>query len=285
MLLLCDISGYTRFVTANRETLAHSYVIILELMQALTQQIRAPFEIAKLEGDAVFLFSWLPAEVGERQQRMANVLELMQEMFAAYDRRLEELKATNICSCEACVNAQKLDLKIVVHLGPVLMHQIGRFSELSGVDVILAHRLLKNSLPLHRYILITQAVRALLPADGVTPWEEGAETYEDLGTTNTFTVIPPIGLQRAGRGNGSLRATVWQKTESGLVGRSDVAGLRSFIDDNVTFFLNDYLAANPKKAPVLESGKVSMTKPPHEPGGRVIRWPAVNKLTVTWIVT
>jgi class 3 adenylate cyclase len=212
LLLLCDISGYTRFVTANRETLAHSYVIILELMQALTQQVRVPFEIAKLEGDAVFLFSWLPAEVGERQRTMANVLELMQEMFAAYDSRLEELKATNICPCEACVNAQQLDLKIIAHLGPALMHRIGKFSELSGVDVILAHRLLKNSLPLHRYILITQAVHALLPADSVVPWEEGAETYENLGTTHTFIYVPAPGLLRAGRGNGSLRATVWQKT-------------------------------------------------------------------------
>jgi class 3 adenylate cyclase len=217
LLLLCDISGYTRFVTANRETLAHSYVIILELMQALTQQVRVPFEIAKLEGDAVFLFSWLPTEVVARQRTMANVLELMQEMFAAYDSRLEELMATNLCPCEACVNAQKLDLKIIAHLGPVLMHRIGKFSELSGVDVILAHRLLKNSLPLHRYILITEAVHALLPADGTVPWEEGAETYEDLGTTRTFTYVPASGLLYAGRANGALRATLWQKTAAILL--------------------------------------------------------------------
>ncbi len=42
VLFVADISGYTRFMTANAKTLAHSHTIIAEL--------------SKLEGDAIFFY-------------------------------------------------------------------------------------------------------------------------------------------------------------------------------------------------------------------------------------
>src|SRR5664279_4441269 len=56
LLIIADISGYTRYMTANAKTLAHSQTIITELVKAIIQQIELPMEVAKLEGDAVFLF-------------------------------------------------------------------------------------------------------------------------------------------------------------------------------------------------------------------------------------
>ena len=56
LLIIADISGYTRYMTANAKTLAHSQTIITELVKAIVQQIELPLEVAKLEGDAVFLF-------------------------------------------------------------------------------------------------------------------------------------------------------------------------------------------------------------------------------------
>lgn len=56
LLIIADISGYTRYMTANAKTLAHSQAIITELVQAVVRQIELPLEVAKLEGDAVFLF-------------------------------------------------------------------------------------------------------------------------------------------------------------------------------------------------------------------------------------
>ena len=56
ILIIADISGYTRYMTANARTLAHSHVIITELVKAIVRQIELPLEVAKLEGDAVFLY-------------------------------------------------------------------------------------------------------------------------------------------------------------------------------------------------------------------------------------
>src|SRR5262245_51586540 len=56
LLIIADISGYTRYMTANAKTLAHSHTIITELVKAIIQAVELPLEVAKLEGDAVFLF-------------------------------------------------------------------------------------------------------------------------------------------------------------------------------------------------------------------------------------
>src|SRR5258707_14538194 len=56
LLIIADISGYTRYMTANAKTLAHSQTIITELVKAIIESVDLPLEVAKLEGDAVFLF-------------------------------------------------------------------------------------------------------------------------------------------------------------------------------------------------------------------------------------
>ena len=56
LLIIADISGYTRYMTANAKTLAHSQTIITELVMAIVKQAELPLEVAKLEGDAVFLY-------------------------------------------------------------------------------------------------------------------------------------------------------------------------------------------------------------------------------------
>ena len=57
LFVLCDISGYTRFMTEHREALYHAYVVVAELMQAVLRQTKAPLQVIKLEGDAAFLYA------------------------------------------------------------------------------------------------------------------------------------------------------------------------------------------------------------------------------------
>ncbi len=52
--------------------------------------------------------------------------------------------------------------------------------ELAGVDVIVAHRLLKNSVAAREYILVTSAARADFPLD-LPVISSGVEEYEDIG--------------------------------------------------------------------------------------------------------
>ena len=192
LLALCDISGYTRFMVAHREALAHGQVIITELMQALLREANLPLVVAKLEGDAVFLYAVLSGE--PKQAVMHNLLAKFDRFFAAFAAKRTELIESNLCACGACRNTDKLQLKIILHVGTALIHQIGRFTELSGTDVILAHRLLKNSVPEEQYLLLT---RSALEASGVAPSQNqrvGTEQYKELGTVETFVFLPPLGF-------------------------------------------------------------------------------------------
>jgi uncharacterized protein YndB with AHSA1/START domain len=50
------------------------------------------------------------------------------------------------CQCAACRNMGKLDLKLFIHYGPYVETTIGGRTELGGSDVILIHRLMKNTI-------------------------------------------------------------------------------------------------------------------------------------------
>ena len=45
LLIIADISGYTRYMTANAKTLAHSQTIITELVMAIVKQVELPLEV------------------------------------------------------------------------------------------------------------------------------------------------------------------------------------------------------------------------------------------------
>ena len=190
LLIMADISGYTRYMTANAKTLAHSQTIITELIMAIINQIELPLVVAKLEGDAVFLYcrkqdgsqSWPEAKlmIGK------NLLTL----FQMFSQKLKELGANTTCSCNACTHIESLGLKIIVHSGEALFHRVFNFVELAGVDVIIIHRLLKNSVNASQYILLTEAAREDLEFPGQIQLSPGTESYEDIGQIKTLHYLP-----------------------------------------------------------------------------------------------
>ena len=57
VLIIADISGYTRFMVTNKTSLIHSQVIITELIKTIIKQVEIPLKVSKLEGDAVFTYA------------------------------------------------------------------------------------------------------------------------------------------------------------------------------------------------------------------------------------
>ena len=53
--------------------------------------------------------------------------------------------AKNLCPCKGCAAADNLKLKFVAHIGDVATQKIRQQRKLVGIDVILAHRMLKNT--------------------------------------------------------------------------------------------------------------------------------------------
>lgn len=65
-----------------------------------------------------------------------------------------------ICQCNACVNINSLGLEIVMHRGEFAKIDVGGQETLSGADVVMAHRLTKNTITkktgLADYMVVTQ---------------------------------------------------------------------------------------------------------------------------------
>jgi len=190
LLIIADISGYTRYMTANAKTLGHSQTIITELVKAIIRQIELPLEVAKLEGDAMFLFCRKQGGSKPWPEAKKIIGDKLITFFRMFSEKISELSQSTTCTCNACTRIEKLRLKVVVHSGEALFHRVFNFLELAGVDVIIVHRLLKNSVAADQYLLLTEAARHDLEFSETIKLTPGQETYEDIGKIKTLIFLP-----------------------------------------------------------------------------------------------
>jgi len=178
VFIIADISGYTKYMIDNETALAHSQGIISELLNAVIKQARIPIRIAKFEGDAVFLFAEKRSE--ESWEKNGVVIgERLHDFIDAFDEKLQKLLSENTCTCGGCKNMSLLRLKIIAHKGVAFKYKMGKFSELSGKDVIIVHRLLKNSIQSNKYILVTEPTQDFLQVRG--EFIKAFENFVDIG--------------------------------------------------------------------------------------------------------
>lgn len=57
VFFVADISGYTKFIFSNEKEIAHSQTIIRELITTLLNEVKIPFKLVRIEGDAIFLYA------------------------------------------------------------------------------------------------------------------------------------------------------------------------------------------------------------------------------------
>ena len=180
-LVMPDISGYTRFLHLSRFAEAHAQHIVTELLEAIIAAAAPTLTASKVEGDAVLLYAPLQ---GPHARTPAQVAEALERLIRAFYVRLDELDRSNLCNCECCRHLGDLDLKAVVHRGPVTAYRLGRFTELSGMPVILTHRLLKNSAQTPRYLLVTEPAQKLAPRFTAAGGAPTVEHCHDLGAVD-----------------------------------------------------------------------------------------------------
>ncbi|HDY90024.1 MAG TPA: DUF2652 domain-containing protein [bacterium] len=191
VLIIADISGYTHFMITNKTTLIHSQVIITELIKTIIKQVKIPLKVSKLEGDAVFTYAVREEDEPSWKYAKNQIGEKLIKFFDMFSEKILELSESNICDCNACNNIDKLKIKIIVHSGEALLYQIDKFYELSGVDVIIVHRLLKNSVQSNQYILITESAYNEIEFPGEFKVINGEERYDDIGRINICIYFPP----------------------------------------------------------------------------------------------
>ena len=187
-LLLADVSGYTGFLNAVEqahgvdfsEGLPAGYEVLGALLDAVVDGVQPTFEIAKLEGDAVFAIA--PVEDLDGQgDAVLDRLRVVYSDFAGV--RAERQRSATDHICMGCPVVASLNLKMVLHRGQAVRQTVGANPELLGPAVNVAHRLLKNSiqsrLGLRAYVFLTDAAAHGLGLRGVGA--EHVEEYADVG--------------------------------------------------------------------------------------------------------
>jgi arsenite methyltransferase len=190
VFFIADISGYTKFVISNEKEVAHSQIIIRELITTLLNQVQSPINLIRIEGDAVFLYAMKDDPEYPWRKASKELIFTVMTLFKVFADKISELTIHKICNCNACQHVENLDLKIVAHSGRAAFYELDGHQELTGTDAIIVHRLLKNSVTSNRYILLTESAfnDLVLPAGEV---ESGEETYDEIGTIQTFAFYPP----------------------------------------------------------------------------------------------
>ncbi|HEX7172583.1 MAG TPA: DUF2652 domain-containing protein [Candidatus Limnocylindria bacterium] len=177
-LAIADISGYTSYL-GNAE-LDHAQDVLEDLTETVVRALSPPMKLSKLEGDAVFVY------VPGNRVDASMLLDTLDAAYFAFRRRQDAIDRATQCECNACVLIPRLDLKFVAHHGAFGRQHVAGGEDLSGSDVILVHRLLKNHVAEvigHAgYALYTDAVAAAM---GVEPerlrMRRHAEQVEGMG--------------------------------------------------------------------------------------------------------
>lgn len=177
-LLLADISGYTAFLTGTE--LEHAQEIIHELTTLIRERLEPPMRFVKLEGDAVFCY----ADAGTFREG-ERLVELIEVCYFDFSNRVLDMTRATTCRCVACAAIGSLGLKFITHYGSYVVERDDRREDLAGPDVILAHRLLKNTISNgdgpQAYAFFTAACQQHLPPSFDLP--SHIEMYESFGET------------------------------------------------------------------------------------------------------
>ncbi len=188
-LVIPDISGYTEFMQLSHFALAHSQYAVSALLEGIIEAAEDCLATAKVEGDAVFLYALRNTGNGGGGASGPDVARAIGHILEAFYRTRAELAAKNICPCEVCRNVERLELKTVLHSGRLLLYDLRGQQELSGLPVIVVHRLLKNSLGLPRYVLVTAAAHDEVTLPLSASPTQHLESYEGIGEIASYVYL------------------------------------------------------------------------------------------------
>jgi len=178
-VVIADITGYTRFLTGSE--FEHAQGILEDLFAVILERMKSPLVLSNIEGDA-----FLAHAHGAAVPNGTILVDGLEALYWGFRGRVQHMLRNTTCECAACRNIVDLDLKLIVHYGEYIEHELAGRKELSGPDIILAHRLLKNEIVaktgIVSYAAFTAAAVAALDLPGYfAEAEVHAETPEEFG--------------------------------------------------------------------------------------------------------
>ena len=94
-LLLTDISGYTGYLVGVE--LDHAQDVLADLMNTIIRALRPAFRLAKLQGDAAFMYA-----IAEKLDG-SLLLDTIERCYFGFRRRRRDVRHMTSCECNACV--------------------------------------------------------------------------------------------------------------------------------------------------------------------------------------
>lgn len=146
LIMIPDISGFTEYI--YDADLSHSQMRIASLLEAILDSNELELNVSEIEGDAILFYCM------DNTSTYHQIIEQCKLMFTRFHEKLKEFEGSG-CQCGSCHKLQKLTLKFILHFGQLGSVMVKDYCKLYGRDLIIAHRLLKNDLPLDEYILFT----------------------------------------------------------------------------------------------------------------------------------
>ena len=178
-LVIADIAGYTRFLVGTE--LEHAQSIVEELTNLIRRRLVPPLRFVKLEGDAVFCYA-----DARTLHEGESLVELLEVCYFEFSNLLFNMERATTCRCAACASIGSLDLKFVAHYGSFVAQRGAGGEDVAGPDVILVHRLLKNTITertgIGAYVFFTGACMERLPPR--FELLKHSENYESFGETS-----------------------------------------------------------------------------------------------------
>jgi len=150
LMLITDISGYTRFITrvGHEEGVKRAQ----EMLQVIINANTLGLKLCEIEGDAVFFYTMkIPSRI--------SLLRQISRTYQAFSDYLANHHLEN-----------ELGIKFFVHTGTCEEIKIGGRTKLYGTEVIKIHRLLKSITSKGDSLLVTKSALAALefePEDGL----------------------------------------------------------------------------------------------------------------------
>nr|WP_294896687.1 DUF2652 domain-containing protein [uncultured Pedobacter sp.] len=179
-----DITGFTKFITSTEDPEFANKVITKVLNKVATANI-LEMDIAEIEGDAVFFY-----KIG-RLPSVKKVAKQCQLIYDTFNLTIADFQQSHPEMYDKYLSKHQLGIKIVVHHGHINLTKINGHTKLMGEDVILVHKLLKNSIEEPCYILLTNKYLDKLRDKKVVKtwfhWEslkKGQDDYEHFGITH-----------------------------------------------------------------------------------------------------
>ncbi|MDX1479435.1 MAG: DUF2652 domain-containing protein, partial [Saprospiraceae bacterium] len=190
LIFIPDITGFTEFV--HNTEISHSQHIIEELLEEIIDANEIGLQISEIEGDAILFY------LSGTAPTAAELLAQIQRMYVRFHGHLKKYETRRICQCGACSVAHNLKLKFVLHHGPLAEKHVKQYTKLFGKDLIVAHRLLKNSIDQKEYALFSHdllhACSAWVDLKQAA-WEaprEGEETYDAGRVQYCYLGLEPL---------------------------------------------------------------------------------------------